>query len=79
MNRPYAVAAMVFGVVALLQAAPPRTAAAQSDLDAFMQRVLARRDDNWKKLQQYILDERDEIQVRGGSAVPVWGEVREYS
>jgi len=23
-----------------------------------MQQVLARRDDNWKKLQQYVLDER---------------------
>src|ERR1044072_7119134 len=31
---------------------------AQTDLDAFMRQVLARRDDNWKKLQQYILDER---------------------
>ena len=28
---------------------------AQSDLDAFMQQVLAERDSNWKKLQQYIL------------------------
>ena len=29
-----------------------------SDLDAFMARVLARRDDNWKRMQQYVLDER---------------------
>ena len=29
---------------------------AQSDLDAFMEKVLARRDDNWKKLQQYVLE-----------------------
>ncbi len=35
------------------------TIAAQTDLDTFMQQVLARRDDNWKKLQQYILDERE--------------------
>jgi hypothetical protein len=52
--------------------------AAQSDLDAFMKNVLARRDENWKKLQQYVLDERDQIELRGPSAVPIWGERREY-
>ena len=34
-------------------------ASAQSggtDLDAFMKQVLAQRDENWKKLQQYVLD-----------------------
>ena len=42
-------------------------AAAESDLDAFMQQVLAHRDDNWKKLQQYILDEReDDRSARAG-------------
>ena len=38
---------------------------AQSDLDAFMKDVVVRRDDNWKKLQQYILDEREEISLGG--------------
>jgi len=52
---------------------------AQSDLDAFMQKVLATRDENWKKLQQYILDERERVAVLGPSAVPLWGEEREYS
>jgi hypothetical protein len=52
---------------------------AQSDLDGFMQKVLARRDENWKKLQQYILDEEERIEVRGPSNLPVWGEKREYS
>ena len=32
---------------------------AQSDLDALMARVLERRDENWKKLQQYTLNERE--------------------
>src|SRR5258706_1115207 len=53
--------------------------AAQSDLDAFMQQVVARRDDNWKKLQQYILDEREEIEVRGPAHISLWGERREYT
>jgi hypothetical protein len=50
-----------------------------SDLDAFMRDVLAKRDDNWKKLQQYVLDERETIDVRGPSQAPMWGERREYT
>jgi hypothetical protein len=63
----------------LLAAAAPRPAAAPNDLDAFMRQVLARRDDNWKKLQQYILDEREKIELRGPGHVPIWGEQREYT
>jgi hypothetical protein len=54
-------------------------AAPQTDLDAFMQQVVARRDDNWKKLQQYILDEREVIELRGPTRLPLWGERREYT
>jgi hypothetical protein len=52
---------------------------AQTDLDAFMQQVLARRDENWKKLQQYVLEERERIEVRGPNEQPLWGERREYA
>jgi len=52
---------------------------AQTDLDAFMKKVLARRDDNWKKLQQYILNERDVVELRGPGQMPVWGERREFT
>ena len=52
---------------------------AENDLDAFMRQVLARRDDNWKKLQQYILDEREQIEVRGSNLQPIWGERRDYT
>src|ERR1700752_3022849 len=52
---------------------------AQGDLDAFMHEVLARRDDNWKKLQQYVLDESERIELRGPSRTPIWGERREYN
>jgi hypothetical protein len=52
---------------------------AQSDLDTFMKAVMARRDENWKKLQQYILDEREVVQILGPGRIPVWGEAREYS
>ena len=54
-------------------------AAAQTDLDAFMQRVIERRDDNWKKLQQYILDEREVIELRGPDRTVMWGDRREFT
>jgi hypothetical protein len=53
--------------------------AAQNDLDSFMRQVLATRDDNWGKLQQYVLDERETVEVRGPARVSVWGERREYT
>ena len=52
---------------------------AQTDLDAFMKDVVARRDDNWKKLQQYILDEREELTLNGPGGVRMWGEQRDYT
>src|SRR5262249_3524849 len=52
---------------------------AQTDLDAFMRQVLVRRDDNWKKLQQYLLDEHETVDVRGSSRLPLWGERRDYT
>ena len=50
-----------------------------SDIDAFMEKVLARRDENWKKLQQYVLDEREQIEIRATGNVPIWGETRDYT
>jgi len=44
-----------------------------------MREVLARRDDNWKKLQQYVLDERERFQLNGPDKMPIWGERREYT
>ncbi len=49
-----------------------------SDLDALMTRVLARRDDNWKKLQQYTLNERETVQVTALAVFRVFGFEREY-
>ncbi len=55
------------------------TVDSQTDLDAFMRQVVAKRDDNWKKLQQHILDERETVDVRGPGRVPLWGERRDYT
>jgi hypothetical protein len=65
----------LLAVAACFGAAP----AAQTDLDAFMGEVLAHRDQNWKKLQQYVLDEREQIDLRGPGRVPIWGERRDYT
>jgi hypothetical protein len=70
---------MLRTAVAILCLWLPAAAAAQTDLDAFMQRVLERRDDNWKKLQQYILDEREVIDLRGPDRSVIWGERREFT
>jgi hypothetical protein len=51
----------------------------QTDLDAFMRKVLARRDENWKKLQQYVLDEREQIEIRGPGHLPVWGQRSDFT
>jgi hypothetical protein len=69
--------------VALLVALPSSIAgqpgaALETDLDRFMAAVLARRDDNWKKLQQYILDERERVQVTGPAGARLFGLSREY-
>ena len=68
--------AIAVAAVLLAGAAGP---AAQSDLDAFMRQVVARRDENWKKLQQYVLDERETIELRGTNRLPIWGERRDYT
>jgi hypothetical protein len=44
-----------------------------------MEKVLARRDDNWKKLQQYVLEEKEAFDLTGPGGFPLWGMRREYS
>jgi hypothetical protein len=44
-----------------------------------MARVLARRDDNWRKLQQYVLGEREQAELLGPGHVRLYGLVREYT
>src|SRR5262245_18914077 len=54
------------------------TVGAQSDLDAFMAGVLERRDENWRKLQQYLLEELERLELKGPSSQLLWGEDRTY-
>ena len=58
--------------------APPRPAAA-TDLDAFMEKVLARREVNRKTLEQYILDETEEFEILGPGRWPLHRTKRDYT
>ena len=71
---------IVVSLLALLPvtgfAQPART---PTDLDRLMDEVVRRRDDNWKKLQQYILTERQRVTVTGPEGLRLYGFSREYS
>ena len=69
------------GVLVTLASLSPGSSSlsAQTDLDSFMKDVVVRRDDNWKKLQQYILDEREETKITGPGGTRLWGEERDYT
>ncbi len=51
----------------------------RSDLDALMERVLAQRDQNWKKLQQYVLSEREQFDLTGPDGARLYGFERAYT
>jgi hypothetical protein len=77
-GRPTAVAQ----TAAARQAGTPPSAAAHpasNDLDAFMARVLQRRDENWRKLHDYILSETESFAIEGPGNLPLNGFKREYA
>ena len=49
-----------------------------TDLDAFMSRVLERRNENWKTLHDYILSERETFRILGPGGIPLAGQRREF-
>ena len=53
--------------------------AQESDLDALMARVLERRNQTWKALHDYVLDERERFGLSGPSDVRLFGSEREYT
>jgi hypothetical protein len=65
-------------VVLLVLAACTASAQPATDLDEFMSRTLARRDDNWRKLQQYVLDERERALLLGPGNVRLFGTDRQF-
>jgi hypothetical protein len=64
-------------------ATPPPAAGTQpapvlNDLDAFMAKVLEKRNENWRTLHDYILSERETFEILGPADVPLHGLRREF-
>jgi hypothetical protein len=53
--------------------------AVTNELDAFMEKVLARREVNRKTLQQYILDESESFEILGPGRVPLHRSKRDFT
>ena len=75
------VRAVLASAAALVAAAflHPSAVSAQNDLDAFMKQVLERRDDNWQKLRDYVLEEKEDLDIRGPGYVPLQGFRRVFT
>jgi hypothetical protein len=58
--------------------APATPSPQASDLDQLMAQVLSNRDENWKKLQQYVLDEQQTFTVTGPGGIRLFGGQKEY-
>jgi len=58
---------------------PQVKSAGKSDLDAFMEQVLARRDVNRKMLNQYVLDETETFDVFGPGQWPMYRTKRDFT
>ena len=56
----------------------PRQDAAPNDLDAFMAKVLEKRNENWRTLHDYILSERETFEILGPADLPLHGLRREF-
>ena len=63
-------------------ATPPPAAAnprpSSNDLDAFMAKVLEKRNENWRTLHDYILSERETFEILGPADIPLHGLKREF-
>ncbi len=50
----------------------------ETDLDRLMARVIANRDQTWRRLQEYLLDERESFQLVGPSGAPMFGVRKDF-
>jgi hypothetical protein len=53
--------------------------AQETDLDALMARALERRNETWRALHDYVLDERERFSLAGPSDVRLYGQDRQYT
>lgn len=69
---------IVPGIWLAISPAAAQSPAPTAELDVFMAQVLLRRDENWKKVEQYILEEQERVEFRGPAEILLWGAEREY-
>jgi hypothetical protein len=73
------------GLASQASAQPPTTPSASpstakpNELDAFMEKVLKRRELNRQTLEQYVLDESEQFEVLGPARMPVYRQKREFT
>jgi hypothetical protein len=70
---------LVVGLLAASAAPQQQEKTPTTDLDAFMQKVLARREVNRKTLDQYVLDEVEEFEILGPGRSPMHRTKREFT
>lgn len=74
-RRVLAVAgAMLAACLVPASSTPQPSAAKPNDLDAFMARVLERRDENWRRLHDYILSETETFSIDSSGRLPLPGD-----
>ena len=78
-SRASIAVALICLSAAFLRAQPTQPATQSNDLDAFMARVLARRDVNRQTLQQYILDDDETFEIVGPGRTPLYRGRREFA
>jgi hypothetical protein len=62
-----------------VQAPGPQPAQPPSDLDALMATVLQHRDENWRRLHDYVLREKEAFSLDGPGRARLYGSEREYT
>jgi hypothetical protein len=84
-NRAFPVAALVCLVLSIPVPAdaqsPPQkpTITHANELDAFMEKVLARREVNRQTLKQYVLDETERLEILGPGRIPLRRVSRDFT
>lgn len=73
-----AVLVLAAAALSAQQTPAPKAAPALTDLDAFMARVLEKRNENWRTLHDYILSERETFEILGPADIPLHGLRREF-
>lgn len=73
------IAALLLLLPLVAGSVPGAQAPRYTDLDALMAKALEHRADAWKTMEQYILNEREQFELRGPLGVPLFGERRVFT